>query len=138
VPLRTSLSSTLIIGLRAIMQAPFANHHRCRRPRLLAALLMLAFAGCGGAVSPAPARNADALGPESPPERCLRDAHCVVKNVGNCCGYYPACVHVDQPVDPEGVVRRCAEQGLSSICGYPEISACACVDGECRAADEPR
>jgi len=68
-------------------------------------------------------------------DRCTIDADCTVKNVGNCCGYYPACVHKDSPTFPELVAKRCAEEGTASICGYPEIRACACVEGRCTPSD---
>jgi hypothetical protein len=62
---------------------------------------------------------------------CRTDADCTVKNVGNCCGQYPACVNVNSPTDPKGVQERCAKQGMSSVCGFREISSCACVKGTC-------
>jgi len=63
---------------------------------------------------------------------CTRDADCVVKNVGNCCGYYPACVNVDSPTDPAAVQAQCARSGEMSVCGFPSISACQCVAGTCQ------
>lgn len=66
---------------------------------------------------------------------CTRDADCTIKNVGNCCGQYPACVNVNSPTDPEGVQAQCAREGLMSVCGFPSISACQCVAGECRGTD---
>lgn len=63
---------------------------------------------------------------------CRTDADCAVKNVGNCCGYYPACVNVDSPTDPEGVQRQCAKEGMASVCGWAEISSCSCVQGRCQ------
>ncbi|HEY0503617.1 MAG TPA: hypothetical protein VGD42_08985 [Lysobacter sp.] len=65
-------------------------------------------------------------------DRCRTDADCTVKNVGNCCGYYPACVNVDSPTDPEGVQRQCAKSGMASVCGWEEISSCSCVQGHCQ------
>ena len=65
---------------------------------------------------------------------CRTDADCTVKNVGNCCGNFPACVNVNSPTDPKGVQDRCARQGMSSVCGYADISACSCVQGKCEAA----
>lgn len=65
--------------------------------------------------------------------RCTRDADCVVKNVGNCCGYYPACVNVNSPTDPAAVQAQCAREGTMSICGFPSINGCQCVAGECQA-----
>ncbi len=63
---------------------------------------------------------------------CTRDADCAVKNVGNCCGYYPACVNVNSPTDPAGVQAQCARTGEMSVCGFPSISACQCVAGQCQ------
>lgn len=62
---------------------------------------------------------------------CKADSDCVVKNVGNCCGYYPACVHKDSPTDPARVQAQCAEDGMASVCGFAEIQGCRCVQGQC-------
>lgn len=64
---------------------------------------------------------------------CRSDADCAVQNVGNCCGYYPACVNKDAETFPERVAAECAKQGVSSICGFPEIPGCRCVAGQCEA-----
>lgn len=64
---------------------------------------------------------------------CRADADCTVKNVGNCCGYYPACVNVDSPTDPKGVQAECARKGMTSVCGFQEISSCSCKQGHCEA-----
>ena len=82
--------------------------------------------------APAPAEVA-AGAPVKIDTRCTRDADCVVKNVGNCCGYYPACVNVASPTDPAAVQAQCARDGTMSVCGFPSISACQCVAGECQA-----
>jgi len=63
--------------------------------------------------------------------RCRTNADCTVKNVGNCCGYYPACVNVDSPTDPAGVQAGCAKDGMASVCGWQEITSCSCVQGRC-------
>lgn len=65
---------------------------------------------------------------------CRTDADCMVKDVGNCCGYYPACVNKDSPTFPEQVKAECEKQGLMAVCGFPEISGCRCVQGRCAAA----
>ena len=57
----------------------------------------------------------------------------MVKNVGNCCGYYPACVNVNSPTDPKGVQAECAKKGMMSVCGFPDISSCSCKQGQCEA-----
>ena len=65
---------------------------------------------------------------------CKTDADCTVKDVGNCCGYYPACVNVDSPTDPQGVKARCSKEGMMGVCGFPAIDSCSCVKGECAAS----
>lgn len=95
---------------------------------------------------PAPKKPMNTGGP-LPPERidesrpapapvdttCSTDADCTVKNVGNCCGYYPACVNVDSPTDPKGVQAECARKGMASVCGFQDISSCSCKQGHCEA-----
>jgi len=66
---------------------------------------------------------------------CRVDADCAIKNVGNCCGYYPACVNKDARTFPDLVAQQCAAQDMAGVCGYPEIAACACVMGQCAATD---
>ena len=65
---------------------------------------------------------------------CTIASDCAIKDVGNCCGSYPACVSVDSPVDAAAVARECADKGLSGICGYPVVEACVCNAGRCEAA----
>lgn len=67
---------------------------------------------------------------------CTTDSDCAVKDVGNCCGYYPACVNKDSPTFPEQVKAECAKSDMMSTCGFREISTCACVNGQCAASDE--
>lgn len=66
--------------------------------------------------------------------RCKTDAECMIKDVGNCCGFYPACVNVDSPTDPKGVQAQCAKSGMASVCGFPAIEGCQCVKGQCTAS----
>jgi hypothetical protein len=92
----------------------------------------------GPPVDIVPPRMSDPLPPEVLAEpaaldrSCSTDADCAVKNVGNCCGYYPSCVNVNSPTDPAGVQAECAARGMSSVCGFPEVSGCQCVSGQCR------
>lgn len=62
---------------------------------------------------------------------CQTDADCAVKDTHNCCGYYPACVNRDATTDPALVRRLCEQEQMASICGFPEISACSCVNNVC-------
>ena len=63
---------------------------------------------------------------------CTTDADCEVKDIGNCCGYYPACVNKDSPTFPEQVKAECAKEDRASICGFQEITSCSCVEQQCR------
>lgn len=65
---------------------------------------------------------------------CRTDTDCAVKDVGNCCGYYPACVNKDSPTFPEQVKAECEKNGVMAVCGFPEIAGCQCVQGRCAAA----
>ncbi len=62
---------------------------------------------------------------------CTKDSDCVVKDVHNCCGYYPACVNTSAVIDVEAVNRECAKQNVAGVCGFPEISGCTCQNGLC-------
>jgi hypothetical protein len=96
---------------------------------VLALCLLTACTASPRSDEPAAPIAEDAAAPQA--IACQTDTDCTVKNVGNCCGYYPACVHKDQTVDPDAVQARCNAEGKSSICGFPEITACACVEGRC-------
>lgn len=69
---------------------------------------------------------------------CRSDADCTVKDVGNCCGYYPACVNLDSPTDPAAVKAQCAKNGMASVCGFPAISSCQCVNNQCQGSNQAR
>jgi len=89
--------------------------------------------GLLAACAPVPVASpepATAIAP-SPPLACQTDAQCTVKNVGNCCGEYLACMHIDQPADAAAVKRRCEAEGLSSVCGQRDIASCRCDAGQC-------
>lgn len=127
-----------------------------RPPYLLAGfMLTLALAACaqrsdlpGDPSASAPPTVAEAPATAMPPaavqpatvvpevdRSCKVAADCEVKNVGNCCGYFPACVNRNSPTFPELVAKHCAERGEAGICGFQEIQACACVQGRCEASD---
>lgn len=91
-------------------------------------------------VADVPVANDTALRDKSKPGAvdysCSTDADCAIKDVGNCCGTYPACVNSDSPTFPEQVKAQCAESGMSSICGFPVLSGCQCVDNRCEGVSD--
>jgi hypothetical protein len=89
--------------------------------------VLIAIAGC----APAASETATVLKKDAVDYSCQTAADCSIKDVGNCCGAYPQCVNKDSPTFPEKVKAQCAQQGMSSICGYPSISGCECVEGRC-------
>lgn len=94
----------------------------------------------GQAAPPAPAAEArdDVAGDPLQLDRsCQDDSDCAVKNVGNCCGYFPDCVNRDAQPDPAAVRERCAETGMASVCGFREISACSCQQNRCEPVRQP-
>ncbi|MBB5209468.1 hypothetical protein [Chiayiivirga flava] len=107
-----------------------------------AALLLAACAGARDDAAPAPETPAPAAPiAKAAPARdaavgsvdfsCTADADCTIKDVGNCCGAYPACVNVESPTFPDQVKAQCEAEGLSSVCGYPSINRCQCIEGRC-------
>lgn len=62
---------------------------------------------------------------------CKTSSDCAIKNVGNCCGAMPACVNKDSPTDPAAVQAQCSAKGMMGVCGFREISACQCDNGQC-------
>lgn len=66
--------------------------------------------------------------------QCAADSDCEVKDVGNCCGYYPQCVAKNATPQKEAVRAWCERNEVKGICGFQEIKGCACVAGRCTAA----
>jgi hypothetical protein len=102
--------------------------------RAFPAALLFLLAACASA----PVRSTDP--PAKPAETvgysCKTDADCEVKNVGNCCGYYPACVNRGSATFPDRVKAECAKKGTMGVCGFPDIKGCSCVEGRCTDATE--
>lgn len=63
---------------------------------------------------------------------CNTDSDCEIKDVHNCCGFYPECTNKNAITDPDKVREFCASEGLSSVCGFPTIYACDCVQNKCK------
>lgn len=96
--------------------------------------------GIPGRTKPAPPMSAP-LPPERAPDQavapkldtsCRTSSDCAVKNVGSCCGAMPACVNKGARPDPAAVQAQCAKQGMSSICGFKEVTGCSCIAGTCQ------
>lgn len=89
---------------------------------------------------PDPSQRATPLPTDGSPVRldssCQVDADCAVRNVGNCCGAYPACINRGSPTDPAAVQAQCARDGMASVCGFREIAACSCSQGQCVPAEQ--
>ena len=106
----------------------------CRMRMLFGGFVLLALCACASAAPPRllgpPIKAGDALD-----YSCASNTDCVVKDVGNCCGRFDACVNRDSPTFPEQVKADCAKQGTAGICGFPVIESCACVAGHCTAAN---
>ena len=62
---------------------------------------------------------------------CQTDSDCVIKNVGECCGYYPSCTNKDAFVNATFVNDICKAGGIGGICGFPSIYSCKCKNNRC-------
>jgi hypothetical protein len=97
--------------------------------KFLALIVLLSLPACAPAHDPsvpsAP-RAADEVN-----YYCETEADCAVKDVGNCCGYFPACVSRDSPTFPERVQAECRKSNMAGVCGFPDISHCHCVKNRC-------
>ena len=78
-----------------------------------------------------PVAKASVFAPGNIDRSCKLDSDCAVKNVGNCCGRYPACVNKDAPVNPEAVKAQCLREHRMSVCNVPMIGSCSCVHDQC-------
>lgn len=108
---------------------------RMIRSAFAAALLVTAFA-LGGCAMNAGSGNPTEAAVGEVDFSCRTDADCAIKNVGNCCGYYPACVNIDSPTFPEAVMAQCAAEDRMAVCGFPDIAGCQCVEGRCQPLDQ--
>lgn len=134
--LLTALLSTLLAACSSPEPAPAADAAApaAATPAPAAATAAETPAPAPAAQFPTPGMHSEALEPVAIAMdlSCTRDSDCVVKNVGNCCGQFNACVNRGSPADPSAVMAQCAKEGKMSMCGSPVIAGCACVQGECR------
>ncbi|MBD8528223.1 hypothetical protein [Pseudomarimonas arenosa] len=124
--MRTALLAAIAILMLALALSACAASRPGPDDRLL-------LGGSSAQPSPAPSSNMVKAKPGEVDYSCKVDADCAVKDVGNCCGYYPQCVNADSPTFPDQVKAECAREGRSSICGFPSIESCQCVQGRCAA-----
>jgi hypothetical protein len=67
---------------------------------------------------------------------CSVDSDCEIKNVGNGCGYFPNCVNKNAITDPDFIAEAYTRAELTSVCGFPSIDNCICVDNVCKGSYE--
>ena len=68
---------------------------------------------------------------------CTEHSECTVKNVGNCCGYYPECVNINYEPDPEAVQAACIANGITGIICEPTVlKSCECTMSKCKAVHD--
>lgn len=97
-------------------------------------LLLATLSGLAACAQAAPRADPVAQ-PDAVDYSCRVDADCAIKDVGNCCGRYDACVNRGSPTFADQVRAECVKRGSAGICGFPVIRGCACVEGRCAAAD---
>jgi hypothetical protein len=92
-------------------------------------LIFLGLTGLAGCVG----NSAKVSAVKTVATNCEQDRDCAIKNVGNCCGEYPACVNSSSHPDPAAVMAACVKEGRMSTCGYPMIASCICRNKQCEA-----
>lgn len=134
---RRAKSLAALYGRRCSDQCIVA---RCVSPETQRAFCSPETKRCAKAYVPPPAVDASVPEPEPQPDagsttdassadprfQCDSDADCAVKDVGNCCGYYPRCANVD------ATFERPSCEGRAGVCGFPTIESCACRQNTCR------
>lgn len=63
---------------------------------------------------------------------CTTDSDCVIKNEGNCCGEYPKCMNKKSKPNSIYVQKQCDKNKESSVCGFPSIDGCSCINNKCQ------
>jgi hypothetical protein len=126
------LARMLFVLAMAMLAGAACTHQGASAPDAVAAT---------PAAAPAPVIGDVAVADTTPPRdksepgvvdySCTTDADCAIKDVGNCCGSYPACVNTDSPTFPAQVKAQCVESRMSSVCGFPVLTGCQCVENRC-------
>jgi len=63
----------------------------------------------------------------SSPYACQTNNDCTIRDVGNCCGYYPRCANANAIFTPPS-----CSGGQAGVCGFPAIDSCTCRQNVCR------
>jgi hypothetical protein len=100
---------------------------------LVCLLLVVPVNACAGQYSNAGQEKITTLEEyrESLDYSCVTNDDCTVKDVHNCCGFYPGCVNKNARTNSELVKKLCRENSIASVCGFPSITSCQCVKGRC-------
>jgi len=62
---------------------------------------------------------------------CTTNEDCEIKDVHNCCGYFPKCTNQYAHTNPSLVQELCQQERLGGVCGFPSITACECIENKC-------
>src|SRR3989344_796738 len=62
---------------------------------------------------------------------CSKDSDCEIKDIRNCCGYFPSCVNKNFRPNLKLVDELCKKEDKLSICGFREIQSCECINNKC-------
>lgn len=76
--------------------------------------------------SPGTSTQSDAGSSSASPYACKVNLDCTIKDVGNCCGYYPRCANANATFAPPVCTG-----GQAGVCGFPSIDSCECRQNTC-------
>ena len=63
---------------------------------------------------------------------CTSDVECTIKDIRNCCGYYPKCVNINSIPNQKLVIDLCEISESMPICGFQTINHCVCINNICQ------
>lgn len=79
-----------------------------------------------GVTTPGTSPQSDAGSSSASPYACKVTLDCTIKDVGNCCGYYPRCANANATFAPPVCTG-----GQAGVCGFPSIDSCECRQNTC-------
>ncbi len=68
---------------------------------------------------------------------CETREDCVVKNIGNACGYYPKCVNAESHTNPRFAVKASEREEINAVCGFKAVNLCSCIKNKCEGIFDP-